>query len=96
MGWMRAIMMTYDTLDELPAIPGMPDLYTYAIGNMNNTWWVNWSVVEKIAALPRDVNDAKLISVIMMAQLLLAARGNLAEVTREQADAIAQEYGAKL
>lgn len=63
-----------------------------AIGNMDGSWWVDWPQIEKMAAISMEYPDQYYLAI---PKLLVAARGNFVEVSRERADEIALEAGKR-
>jgi hypothetical protein len=72
-----------------------------AIGNMDGSWWIDWDRLDAMYKFEIEAQVAKPNAeaqyIVMLIELLLLARGRgLREVSWEQQEKIAQEYGAKM
>ena len=90
----RAYAITFEFWDN-NVEPERPADITAAIIGMDGSLWCDWDRIGKFAALPLSTRPEG-VCWTLMARLLVAARGNIPEVTRERAEEIALEYGAKL
>lgn len=67
---------------------------TVCIVGWDGSVWSDWDRLGEFAALPLVFGDN--IQATVLARMIVAARGNLNEVSRERLDEIALEYGAKI
>ncbi len=73
---------------------GVPLGTNIAIGNMDRTWTFDWEKIERLARMETEGDPGK-TAIRMYAELFLAARGRLPEVSLERSDEIARAYGSR-
>jgi hypothetical protein len=77
------------------AQPNVPK--EWCLWNADGSFYVNWDVAFQLAMYPEPTTPENVMTVchVMMARLLIAARGKFTEVTRDEARRIAKDAGER-